>query len=208
MKRGILLFLFLLFAFGATAQDESPTVNWPYLNPDFVEGEMIQVGGKKVSGVFNIHLGRGALHFVTDGVISEASAAEILSVTIGNEEFTNVGGKIMKVLARSESGFVVEEKLADYSAVVRNDGAYGGALSNAAKGFSYDENYVNYGYLVTDKYEDLYSIKNQAEELPVTVKRYLMLDGIPVLATRKNVSDLENIDKKDLSNFLKVEKID
>ena len=114
----------------------------------------------------------------------------------------------MKILADSDAGFVVQETLADYSAVVRNDGAYGGSNTNAAKAFSYDENYGNYGYLVTNNYEDLLSIRNESEELPVTVNRYLVIDGMPVLALRKNVAALEGIDKKAFSAFLKEEKID
>ena len=76
------------------------------------------------------------------------------------------------------------------------------------KAFSYDENYGNYGYLVTNNYEDLLSIRNESEELPVTVNRYLVIDGMPVLALRKNVAALEGIDKKAFSAFLKEEKID
>jgi hypothetical protein len=118
-----------------------------------------------------------------------------------------VGGKLLKVLAQTEGGFVVEEKLADYSAVVRDDGAYGGSLSNAAKGFSYDENYGNYGYLVTNNYEDLLSIKNESEELPLNVNIYLVIDNNLVQANKKSVSALEGVDKKAFSEFLKANSI-
>ena len=109
----------------------------------------------------------------------------------------------MKVLAQAEKGYVVEEKLADYSAVVRDDGAYGGSLSNAAKGFSYDENYGNYGYLVTNNYEDLLSIKNESEELPLTANVYLLINNEPVQANKKSVSALDGVDKKGFAEFLK-----
>ena len=154
-----------------------------------------------------MHLGQGALHILTDGEIAEAAITDVLSVTIGDEEFTNVGGKMMKVLAQSENGFVVEERLADYSAVVRNDGAYGGSNSNSAKGFSYDENYGNYSYLITNNYEDLLSQKDDAEELPTTVQRYIVINGLPTLAIRKNVAAMDGVDKKAFSEFLKTEKI-
>ena len=153
MKKLLTLCLAMLLASAAFAQDELPTVNWPYIYPDFVEGEITQIGGKSGKAVYNIHLGQGVLHFVKDGLISEVSTTGIIYVTIGEDVFRNVGGKLLKVLAQTEGGSVVEEKLADYSAVVRDDGAYGGSLSNAAKGFSYDENYGNYGYLVTNNYD-------------------------------------------------------
>lgn len=196
-----------LFCAAAAAQDYTPTVNWPYVNPDFYDGVLRQRGNKLSKARFNVHLGQGQLHILTDGEIAEATISDVLSVTIGEEEFTNIGGKMMKVLAQSEKGFVVEERLADYSAVIRNDGAYGGSNSNSAKGFSYDENFGNYGYLITNNYEDLLSQKNDAEELPMTVQRYIVIDGLPTLAIRKNVAAMDGVDKKAFSEFLKAEKI-
>ena len=196
-----------LFCAAAAAQDYTPTVNWPYVNPDFYDGVLRQRGNKLSKARFNVHLGQGQLHILTDGEIAEATISDVLSVTIGEEEFTNIGGKMMKVLTQSEKGFVVEERLADYSAVIRNDGAYGGSNSNSAKGFSYDENFGNYGYLITNNYEDLLSQKNDAEELPMTVQRYIVIDGLPTLAIRKNVAAMDGVDKKAFSEFLKAEKI-
>lgn len=203
MKKLLTLCFAVLLASAVFAQDELPTVNWPYVYPDFVEGEITQIGGKSGKAIYNIHLGQGALHFVKDGLISEVSTTGIVYVTIGEDVFRNVGGKLLKVLAQTEGGFVVEERLADYSAVVRDDGAYGGSLSNAAKGFSYDENYGNYGYLVTNNYEDLLSIKNDAEELPLNVNIYLVINNNLVQANKKSVSALEGVDKKAFSEFLK-----
>lgn len=207
MKRFFILMFVSLFCGAAAAQDYTPTVNWPYVNPDFYDGVLRQMGNKLSKARFNVHLGQGALHILTDGEIAEAAITDVLSVTIGDEEFTNVGGKMMKVLAQSEKGFVVEERLADYSAVVRNDGAYGGSNSNSAKGFSYDENYGNYSYLITNNYEDLLSQKDDAEELPTTVQRYIVINGLPTLAIRKNVAAMDGVDKKAFSEFLKTEKI-
>lgn len=114
---------------------------------------------------------------------------------------------IAALLAEAKSGFVAEEVLADYSAVVRNDGAYGGSLANAAKGFSYDENYGNYGYLVTNSYEDLLSIKNESEELPVTRQTFLVIGNEYIQANKKSVNALEGIDKKDFAAYLKANDI-
>lgn len=207
MKRFFIVMIVSLFCAAAAAQDYTPTVNWPYVNPDFYDGVLRQRGNKLSKARFNVHLGQGQLHILTDGEIAEATISDVLSVTIGEEEFTNIGGKMMKVLAQSEKGFVVEERLADYSAVIRNDGAYGGSNSNSAKGFSYDENFGNYGYLITNNYEDLLSQKNDAEELPMTVQRYIVIDGLPTLAIRKNVAAMDGVDKKAFSEFLKAEKI-
>ena len=207
MKKILVLLAATLFAANVMAQD-SPTVNWPYLYPDFVEGQSLMIGGKTLTAKYNIHLGLGALHFVNDGIIAESSVANILTITLGEDLLRNVGGKMMRVLAQTEGGLVVQETLADYSAIVRDDGAYGGSLSNAAKGFSYDENYGNYGYLVTNSYEDLLSIKNESEELPVNVKTYLYINDNLIIASKKNVSALPGVDKKAFADYIKTNKID
>lgn len=207
MKKILILLAATLFAANVMAQEE-PTVNWPYLYPDFIEGESTLLGGKTATAKYNIHLGLGALHFVNDGVIAECSVANIVNIKLGDEVLLNVGGKMMQVLAKAEGGYVVRETLADYSAVVRDDGAYGGSLSNAAKGFSYDENYGNYGYLVTNVYADLLSIKDQSEVLPVTVKTYLYIDGNLIVANKKSVSSLPGVDKKVFAEYLKSNKVD
>lgn len=190
----------------AAAQDYFPTVNWPYLLPEFYEGEAVQIGGGTFKAHFNVHLGQGTLHFVKDGTIGEAPSSSINYVTVGDDVYNNVGGKLMKVIARSDNGFVVEQTLADYSAVVRDTGSYA-ATTNAATGHSYDENYGNYSYLVTNVYEDLLSIKNDAEELPVNVQRFLIIKGNQIQASKKHVSSFEGVDKKAFADFLKVEKI-
>ena len=194
-------------AAAAYAQDEMPTVNWPYLYPDFVQGELMQIGGGASKGQYNIHLGQGALHLVENGQIGEISVQTVMKVTMGEDVFRNVGGRMYKVLAEGKEGYVVKETLADYSAIVRDDGAYGGSLSNAAKGFSYDENYGNYSYLVTNDYADLLSIKNESEELPVTENTYLVIDNQLYQANKKSVLAIDGVDKKAFAEFLKSNEI-
>ena len=203
MKKFLLICVAALMAMSAAAQNDNPTINWPYLFPDFLQGEIMQSGGKSSKAPYNVHLGRGTLHFVENGTISEASIISALYITIGEDMFRYVNGKLLRVIGEGQRGFVAEETLADYSAVVRNDGAYGGSLSNAAKGFSYDENFGNYGYLITNNYEDLLSIKNESEELPVTKSVYLVIGDKLIPANKKSVSEMEGIDKKAFALFLK-----
>lgn len=209
MKRIVIISLLLMACMTVSAQNQSPTVNWPYLYPDFLDGELVQLGGKVSKARLNIHLGRGFLHMIDDdGMIAEISVSQVPAVRIGEDEFSNVGGKVLKVLARSEKGFVVEETLANYSTVARRDGAYGGYSANTAQAYSYDENYGNYAYLLTNNYADLLSQKEYGEELPVTVQRFLVIDGTLVPASRKNVTAMDGIDKKVFAAFLKENKID
>ena len=162
--------------------------------------------------MFNIHLDLGALHYVEDGRIKEANILNATTLVIGNDVFRNVAGKMLKVLARAQGGYIVEETRATYSAVVRNDGAYGTTALNSTttKTFLYNENAINQynGYLLTVVYADLLAMKNDAEKLPVNRNLYLVIGLEQIPANRKSVSALEGLDKKAFNAFLKSEKIE
>lgn len=93
MKKLLFLFVTALMGMTVFAQDEMPTVNWPYLYPDFIQGELMQIGGGTSKGQYNIHLGQGALHLVENGQIGEISVQTVMKVTIGEDVFRNVGGQ-------------------------------------------------------------------------------------------------------------------
>jgi hypothetical protein len=203
--------MFVMWAIVSFAQESTPTVNWPYLYPEFREGEL-NVRSKKEKALFNIHLDLGALHYVEDGKIKEANTLNATTLTIGDDVFRNVGGKMLKALARTQGGFIVEEVRASYSAVVRDDGAYGTTSLNSTttKTFLYNENAINSynGYLLTDVYADLLAMKDDSESLPVRKTMYMIIGMEQIPAERKSVTSLEGMDKKALKAFLKSEKID
>ena len=211
MKKLLFLFIGLLLAADAFAQDYSPTVNWPYLYPEFMEGEVVLARNKRNKALFNIHLDIGALHYVEDGRIRETSTMDIALLIIGDDVFRNVGGKMLKVLAETEGGYVVKECKGNFASVVKNEGAFGTTSLNSTttKTFLYNENAINAynGYLMTDVYEDLLAMKDDAESLRVTESLYLVigLDKIP--ANKNSVQALDGVDKKAFSAFLKSNKI-
>ena len=210
MKKLLFSIIAILMAVAASAQKDSPTTSWPYLYPDFMEGEL-EVRTKITKALVNIHLNLGALHYVEDGKIKESSTIGITKLVIGEDVFRNVGGKMMKMLAEAEDGFVVEETRANYTAVVKKDGAYGSTALNSTttKSFLYNENVLNgyNGYLMTDVYKDLHAMKDQSETLPVLKNRYLVIGLDQIKADRQNVLDIEGLDKKAFKAFLKAEKI-
>ena len=209
MKKFLFMCAGTLMAVAAFAQE--PTTNWPYLYPEFKEGEL-NVRSKTEKALFNIHLDLGALHYVEDGRIKEANVLNATTLVIGNDVFRNVAGKMLKVLARAQGGYIVEETRATYSAVVRNDGAYGTTALNSTttKTFLYNENAINQynGYLMTDVYKDLLAMKDDSEKLPFRKSLYMVIGMEQVPAERKAVTSLEGLDRKALKAFLKSEKID
>ena len=96
MKRFLFLFVGILMAADIFAQDYIPTANWPYLYPEFMEGELVRSRNKRNKALFNIHLDLGALHYVEDGVIKESATLDVVSLIVGEDVFRNVGGKMLK----------------------------------------------------------------------------------------------------------------
>ena len=204
MKRLLLLCIAAFSAVVALSQNVSPTVNWPYMYPDFIEGEVEKIGGQFEKGRYNIHLNVGALHYLNDGTIKEHPTVGIKSMTIGDDVYRNVGGKMLKVLAQTEGGFVVMETLANFSGIVSRDGAYGGAVANRDKTFSHQENNGSFnGYLVTDSYKDLIAIKDDSDKVPVTKKVFIVIGLQMIFANKNTVIDMTGVDKKAFSAFLK-----
>lgn len=209
MKKFLFMCAGTLVAVAAFAQE--PTTNWPYLYPEFKEGEL-NVRSKTEKALFNIHLDLGALHYVEDGKIKEANTLNATSLIIGNDVFRNVGGRMLKVLAKTEGGYVVEETRATYSSVIRDDGAYGTTALNSTttKTFLYNQNAINQynGYLMTDVYKDLLAMRDDAEKLPVRKNLYIVIGMDQIPADKKSVASMSGLDKKALKAFLKSEKID
>lgn len=204
MKKLFFLFVAVFMAAVAVAQNVSPTVNWPYMYPDFVEGEMEKMGGQIEKGRYNIHLNVGALHYLNDGTIKEHPTVGVKSMTIGDDVYRNVGGKMLKVLAQTEGGFVVMETLANFTGIISRDGAYGGAVANRDKTFSHQENNGSFnGYLVTDNYKDLIAIKDDSDKVPVTRKIFIVIGHQMIFANKSTVIDMTGVDKKAFSAFLK-----
>lgn len=211
MRKLLFFCLSLLLAVPILAQEEGPTANWPYLYPEFKEG-VLQVRSKTEKALFNIHLDLGALHYVQNGIIKEANTMNATILVVGDDLFRNVGGKMLKVMAQSQGGYVVKEVRANYGAVVRDDGSMGTTALNSTttKTFLYNQNVINgyNGYLLTDVYADLLAMKDNSEKLPVRESLYLIIGLEQIPAERKAVAALEGLDKKAFKAFLKSEKIE
>ena len=212
MKRLLFLFVGLFLVVSASAQNDQPTANWPYLYPDFMEGELLRANKDSNKGRFNIHLNLSALHYVDkNGKIREADTWGVIGLIIGEDRFRFVEGKMLRVMAEAKGGSVVKESRANYQAVVRKDGAMGTTALNSTttKTFLYNENAINQynGYLLTDVYKDLHAMKDDSEKLPVNSNLYLVIGNRLVPAKKKDVADLEGVDKKEFSKFLKANDI-
>lgn len=212
MKTLISILAGLLLTVAAFAQQYEPTANWPYMYPDFMDGELHLMNKAPNKAKFNIHLNLSKLHYVDrKGKIKEVDTWGVTGLVIGEDKFHFVGGKMLKIMAETEGGYVVKEPRPNYSAIVKNDGAMGTTALNSTttKTFLYNENAVNQynGYLMTDVYKDLLAMKDQSERLPVNSNLFLVIGNDLIPANKKSVAAIEGVDKKTFSAFLKAEKI-
>ena len=204
MKRCILVILALMLsAVGTSAQDSEPTTTWPYLYPDFQAGELQKYSSSPVAGTFNIHILESRLHFIEDGMIREALTTEVFSVRIGKDYYANVGGRMMKVLAGADTGFIAEEVLVDIARLNTTGGAYGSSSNSIATQALSSLEGIGGGRSNMNHME-LKNAKGEGRVLPVIVKKYIVVAGLyPVYASRKDVLELSGLDRNLIKAFLK-----
>ena len=207
MRRYVFTILaFMLSLSGLSAQDSEPTTTWPYIYPDFLSGELKQLTGAPIQGAFNIHVLESRLHFIEDGMIREVQPSEVLSVKVGEDYFASVSNRMMKVVAKSDRGFVAEEVLVDIARLNTTGGAYGSSSNSiATQALSSIEGIG--GTRTNMNHMELKNAKKDGSPLPVIVKKYLVFPGYVVYATKSDVSRLVGIDKEELNMFLKENKI-
>lgn len=200
--RIILVFAMMLSVMASYAQDHTPTTTWPYLYSDFQQGELKKHAGAPFDGLYNIHIYKGTLHFVEDGMIKEALVTEVFSVKIGMDYYANVGGTMMKVLAQSDNGFVAQETLVDMAALNSTGGAYGSSSNSiSTQAFSSFEGIG--GSRTNMNHMELKNSKDEGQILPVINKTYLVFPDRVVFATKKDISAIDGVDKKALNAFIK-----
>lgn len=207
MKRVLLaVFVLIMSLDDLSAQDHKPTTSWPYLYADFRQGELKKNVGAPIEGTYNIHLHLGTLHFIEDGMIREALSTEIFSVKIGMDYYANVGGTMMKVLARSDNGFVAQEVLADMAALNATGGAYGSSSSSIATQALSSMEGIG-GTRSNMNHMELKNSKDEGQILPVIEKLYLVMPDMVIYAARKDVYEIDGTDRKALNAFIKENKI-
>ncbi len=202
MRQRLLLAVVMLMSATSLFAQNEPTTTWPYLYPDFTEGELQMTQGSPKAGKYNVHLFESTLHFIDGDLIREAASFEVFSVRIGNDYYANVGGRIMKVLAKSEKGFVAQEALVDVAQLNNTGGAYGSS-SNSISTQALSSLEGIGGTRSNMNHMELKRSKNDGEILPLNVKIYLVIPGYHIYAAKKDVSELHGVDKKELNAFLK-----
>lgn len=164
---------------------QGPTTRWPYLFTEFRPGYVEITEGATRSYPLNIHLGHGQLHYLDeDGVIHEATIGEVIGAKVGSDSFLQASGEMMRVVAQSEHGCVVEEVLGDFSALNETGGAYGmSSRTSATRRLSSleTEGQVNQNHMI------LMQSRSDGQALELLKTYYLVYPGHVVKAKRSDV---------------------
>lgn len=208
MCKKVTLLAILLFAIGqfADGQSFSPTTTWPYAYNDFVDGEVQMAVGKNKTGKYNICLDGNKLHFIEGDLVKEAKSSDVIAVKIGQDFYTNVGGQLLKVVAKSDKALVVEDKEIDFAALNATGGAYGSS-SNSVGTMALSSAEGIGGSRTNMNHMELKNNKDGGKILTLIQKYYIVFGQHRVYAAKKDVMDCDGVDKAVLSAFLKENKI-
>lgn len=183
MKKLLLFVIVLSAAVSSAAQ--SPTTTYPYLYDQFTDGKVVLDGGRRESRKMNIHLRRGALHYIDGGIIKEAFLADVIAVEIGNDVFVPVGGSMMKVVAKNDKGCIVQEILGDFEGSHESTGAYGVSSTSSA---TMKISSIQTDSQVNQNYMNILNEKDNGVSLKTEYNYYAVCGQYRVKATNKDIA--------------------
>lgn len=205
-KQSFLALVAMFIGFSLYAQH--PTSTWPYIYDEFTPGSFTSTSGVKNEGQYNVCLGDGSLHFIDGEFVKSFPASGVLFVKIGSDEYINVGGSLLKVLAKSDKSVVVEENTIDYATLNSSGGAYGSTSTTLGTSqLSSIEGIGGSNSNSSLNHIDLKNQKENGESLPLICKRYIVVKGNKVFAAKKDVLSFAADAKDELATFIKNNKI-
>lgn len=200
--RRLLFTAFIAFFWATNISAQQVSTLWPYIYPEFKEGTLYMAGQEKLTSEFNIHLKEGRLHFISQGRIKEVLNKDIVLVTIGNDTYMVVDGRVMKVVGSEKRGLVATLVLADFDKLFDAGGAYGASSSTSA---TRKLTSVEIGGITQTNHMLLRENREYGTPLPIKQKHFLVTKGEVYPATRRGI--LSSFDdgskKKEFKQFLK-----
>lgn len=203
MKK-LLFSALLLFVLCPLRAQEYSTA-WPYLYPAFTDGTVLLKGGTKFQQPLNIHILRGALHYIDEGVVKEALLGDVLTARIGEDRYMNVGGQMMKVVAGEGDTFVAKLSLGDFERLLAGSGAYG---TSAATDATRKLTSLDIAGRPNQNHMEMWESRHGGERVNLVDKYYLVKPGNIYEATRRGFeSALDDDQKAAFKQWIKNHKI-
>ncbi len=208
-KMKILLAAASLLMIGSVcrAQKFQPKDTWPYLIKDFTEGKVYTPDGKEIlSSELNISVVKGTLNYIENGTIMAADMRRVSNVVIGDRKFINVMGRMMEVLASSASGHVLKDVQVDVDEMGKTNIGYG-ISSATASSQSITTLMDGMSDMVNLNLSDAVTRSKEGTVIPVKEDLYLKYGAATVPAFKKDVLDIQGLDKAAAEGFFKSQKI-
>lgn len=208
MKRFILTLFAAFCLFSASAAAQEPTEGWPYLYDNFILGKVRSTDGTLLEDVrLNICVGDGTLHYInaSDGKIIAAKMLTVFSAKIGEDLWLRAGLKMMKVILESDEAAVLELAVVDEEKLGATDIGYGIESKTASS-----TKLTSYAFstgMVGMNIEEVVTGKSRGRELPLKYTYYLRAGKRIVQASKRQVLEIEGIDKAAANAFFKENKI-
>ena len=200
-----ILMAVLVFAAALSLRAQEYSTSWPYLYPEFREGTVYLTDGSKLVFNLNVHILHGRLHYLDKGVVKEAVPDNLLLVKIGDDEYMNVNGSVMKVVAKNEKGLVAALQLGDFDKLRDSGGAYGSSTTSSA---TRKLTSIDVAGKVNQNHMELWESRHNGELVDLVQTFYIVTPDKTVEATQKAIRDsLDDAGKEAFKKWLKQNKI-
>lgn len=203
------LILLLAGAGNTSAQNKEfiPLDTWPYVYEFFAPGDITNFKGEVTHmELLNVCVHDGKIHFVKNKVIMAADPINVNYVTLGDDTWYNIRGKMMRLLKSGPNSKVLGAIGIDQAARDKVQVGYG--ESSLAKtqsvgtvslsGGDMPPYTLNKGIGEKDKYD--------GRELPILEELYIMVDGMLFRASRSELLNSPDLDKNAVKDYLKKNK--
>ena len=199
-------FLLLAGLGSASAQDKEfiPLETWPYVYEFFSPGEFTNLKGDVTHlELLNVCVHDGRIHFVKNGVIMAADPINVDALTIGNDTYYNIRGKMMRLLKAGPHSKVlcsirINQAERDKVQVGYGESSLASTQSIGAVSISGGDMppyTLNKNIQSKDKYD--------GRELPIAEELYLQVNGFLFRATRNELLNSPSLDKSAVKELLK-----
>ena len=204
MKK-FLVMLSLLAAVSAAGRDFDPKDTWAYLYESFTTGNVYNSKGDVLlTAPLNVSVLDGKLHYLKGDKIIEADMLQVYTAVIEKDTYMNVGGKMHRILSKSDKSAVLEIVEVDMDKLSKAEIGYGITSATASVQGLHMAAMANY---VNTTYKDANENKGAGERIPIKEHTFLLTRGTLVPAKKREVVKLPGLDKKAAEAFFKEEKI-
>lgn len=192
----------------ARAQNYEPMDTWPYLVQDFVRGDIRMTNGNVLkSKEVNFNIIDGKLHYIENDVIMSAEMVQVSSVVTESATYLNVWGRMMKVVASDEKGYVLRSVEVDKDKMAKTDIGYGISSATASSQNVTSLLGESATLLVNMDITQALSKRAAGKVFPTMETLYLKINSDILPATKKDVLYLSFVDKSAADAFFKANKI-